>query len=278
MRIDLHTHSSVSDGTETPTQLVTDARTAGLDVVAITDHDSVAGWTEAAAAGHALGVWVVPGLELSCAVGPASVHVLGYLVEPSHPGFEDELVRIRAGRTGRLPAMLEALNRHGIPITEEHVWAAAGDADSLGRPHVADALIALGAVANRKEAFDLWLAEGRPAHISRYATDALDGIAMINAAGGVAVLAHPWGRESRAEMTPAKLAEFAAHGLAGIEARHHDHSAADEAELTGLATELGVLVTGGSDWHGTGKVDHDLGSKLTDAEAFDALTAGRSPV
>ncbi len=272
MRIDLHAHSNVSDGTETPRELVRQAaELARLDVVAITDHDGVGGWPEAQAAAVQYGIRVVPGVELSCTRGAASIHVLGYLIDPSAPGVEDELIAIRAGRTDRLPAMLAALARHDMPLTEEQVWASAGSAESLGRPHVADAMIAAGYVSDRKEAFDKWLAEDRPAHISRYAPDVVDGVTMILGAGGIPVIAHPWGRESRATMTPDLVAELAELGLAGLEVHHHDHDAATQRALTQLAGELDLVATGGSDWHGTGKVDHDLGSNLTDADAFTAL-------
>jgi predicted metal-dependent phosphoesterase TrpH len=271
VRIDLHSHSNVSDGTEPPRELVRLAVAAELDVVAITDHDTVAGWNEAAAAALDFGITVVPGLELSCTRGAASVHVLGYRIDPTRPGVDAELAAIRAGRTDRLPAMLAALARHGVDLSSEQVWAAAGGADSLGRPHVADALIAAGYVADRGEAFDVWLAEGRPAHIARYAPDVVDGIRLIREAGGVAVIAHPWGRESRDTVTPAVLAEFAAAGLAGIEAHHDDHDEPTEQALVALAAELGLVVTGGSDWHGAGKIGHGLGSRLTDPAAYADL-------
>jgi len=271
VRIDLHAHSDVSDGTEPPRELVRLAAAAGLDVVAITDHDTTSGWDEAATAAGELGIVVVPGIELSCTRGSASVHMLGYRIDPARADVEKELVAIRGGRTGRLPAMLEALAKHGIALSTEQVMDAAGGAESLGRPHVADALVAAGYVADRGEAFDVWLAEGRPAHVSRYAPDVLAGLQLIRRAGGVAVIAHPWGRESRATMTPELLSELADAGLAGLEAHHDDHDEATELALVALASDLGLVVTGGSDWHGSGKVGHLLGSRLTDPAAFDDL-------
>ena len=271
MRIDLHAHSNISDGTEPPRELVRLAAAAELDIVAITDHDTVAGWAEAAQAAIDFGIRVVPGIELSCTRGAASVHVLGYQIDPTRPGVAEELAAIRLGRTDRLPAMLAALARHGVDLSTEQVMAAADGADSLGRPHVADALIAAGHVADRREAFDVWLAEGRPAHIARYAPDVVEGIRLITGAGGVAVIAHPWGRESRDTMTPEVLASLADAGLAGLEAHHDDHDAATEIALAALASELGLVATGGSDWHGSGKVGHGLGSRLTDPAAFEDL-------
>lgn len=271
MRIDLHAHSNISDGTEPPRELVRLAAAAELDVVAITDHDTVAGWDEAAVAARDFDIVVVPGIELSCTRGSASVHMLGYRIDPTRPGVEEELVAIRNGRTGRLPEMLAALARHDVALSTEQVLDAAGGAHSLGRPHVADALVAAGYVADRKQAFDDWLAEGKPAHVARYAPDILDGLRLIRAAGGVAVIAHPWGRESRDTMTPDVLASLADAGLAGLEAHHDDHDDSTERALVALAADLGLVVTGGSDWHGSGKVGHDLGSRLTDPAAYEDL-------
>jgi len=274
-RIDLHAHSSVSDGTEPPHDLVADAKAAGLDVVAITDHDTVAGWDEASKAAAEFGVTVVRGLELSCTRGSASIHVLGYLVDPDTPGLQPELTAIRAGRTDRLPTMLAALASHGMPLTEEQIWAQAGTADSLGRPHVADAMVAAGYVVDRQQAFDEWLAEGKPAFVNRYAPDVADGVSLISRAGGVPVLAHPWGRESRPALTEELIAELVDLGLAGLEAHHADHDEQAETDLVALAGRLGLAVTGGSDWHGTGKVGHDLGSRLTDPADYERLLGAR---
>jgi predicted metal-dependent phosphoesterase TrpH len=278
LRVDLHAHSKISDGTETPRDLIAAARAANLDVVALTDHDTVAGWGEAATAAVDYGVTLIRGLELSCARGGAGIHVLGYLIDPLAPGVDAELTAIRAGRADRLPAMLAALARHGMPLTQQQVWAQAGAADSLGRPHVADAMVAAGYVADRRQAFDEWLGEGRPAFVNRYAPDVADGVTLIKRAGGIPVLAHPWGRQSRRVVTVDLIGELAELGLAGLEAHHADHDEATEAELVALAGDLGLAATGGSDWHGRGKVGHDLGSRLTSPPAYRQLFAGRTQV
>jgi 3',5'-nucleoside bisphosphate phosphatase len=271
--IDLHAHSSVSDGTEPPTGLVAAAVAANLSAVAITDHDTLAGWPEAHDAAARARIRLVPGLELSCEVGPVSVHLLAYWPDPADGDLQDELTRIRAGRDGRLPALLAGLAAAGVHLDEDQIADAAGTAVSLGRPHVADAMVSAGYVADRQEAFDHYLREGKPGYVSRYAPDLHHGIALVRAAGGVPVIAHPWGRSSRPVLTKALLSDLARNGLAGLETHHLDHDAAAEAELTRLAADLGLLATGGSDWHGTGKVDHPLGARTTEPRVLDALAA-----
>ena len=271
--IDLHAHSSVSDGTEPPAGLVEAAVAAGLSAVAITDHDTLAGWPEALEAAARTGIRLVPGLELSCQVGPVSVHLLAYWPDPADEVLQDELSRIRAGRDGRLPAMLAGLAAIGVHIDENQVAEAAGPAVSLGRPHLADAMVAAGYVADRKEAFDRYLREGKPGYVSRYSPDLHHAIGLVRSAGGVPVIAHPWGRSSKPVLTRAVLSDLARSGLAGLETHHLDHDGHAEAELTRLAADLGLLVTGGSDWHGVGKVDHPLGARTTEPRVLDALAA-----
>lgn len=273
-RIDLHAHSSVSDGTEPPATLVTDAAAAGLTTVAITDHDTLDGWDEAFSVAEKAGIDVVPGMEMSCELDGVSVHLLVYWPDPRSTELLDELARIRQGRDGRLPTMLRQLDEVGVHLTEEQIADSAGTAVSLGRPHIADAMIKAGYVADRQEAFDRYLVEGRPGYVARYSTELPDAITLARRVGGVPVIAHPWGRLSRPVLTPEVLARCASDlGLAGVEARHQDHPAEAISELTGLAGELGLLVTGGSDWHGSGKVDHDLGVHTTDPEVLERLAA-----
>ncbi len=278
MRIDLHTHSRISDGTDSPAELVAKARDAKLDVVALTDHDTFAGLDEAVAEGERLDVEVIRGMELSCARRGSSVHLLAYGVDPDHPALAAEMVRVRGGRTDRLLPVLAKLAELGVPVTEAQVRAQVGGSPSVGRPHIADALVAAGHVSDRTEAFDRFLADGGPAHVPRYAIDIAKGIDLVHAAGGVAVLAHPWGR-GREHILPVDLLESLAqdHRLDGLEVDHQDHDADARHRLRRLSARLDLLVTGSSDYHGTGKVDHDLGCNTTDPAVYTELLARLSP-
>ena len=272
MRIDLHTHSNVSDGTDTPAELVVAARDAGLDVVALTDHDTFDGLDRAVSAGHEYGVEVVRGMELSCSRQGQSVHLLAYGADPEAAALAEEMVRVREGRSGRLRPVLDLLAGLGVPVSEEDVMAQVGSSPSVGRPHIADALVAAGWVKDRTEAFDRFLADGGPAHVGRYAIDVEHGIDLVHAAGGVAVIAHPWGR-GRAALLPVDfLTELVErHHLDGIEVDHQDHDAETRVELRALVDRLGVLGTGSSDYHGTGKTDHGLGVNTTRPDVYDEL-------
>ena len=272
MRIDLHTHSSVSDGTDTPAELVAAAATAGLDVVALCDHDTFDGLAAAIAAGSALGVRVLRGIEMSAQHHWSSVHLLGYGCRTDDEALTNELGRVRAGRSGRVPAMLANLARYGMPVPQEVLARHVGSSPSVGRPHIADAMVELGYVTDRTEAFDTWLADDRPIFVGRYAAPLGKALHLIRAAGGVAVIAHPWGRGSRDQLPPAVLAELAEAGhLDGIEVDHQDHDDAARAELRALADRLGLLATGSSDYHGLGKTDHGLGCNTTPPEVFAAI-------
>ena len=270
--IDLHTHSVVSDGTDTPAELVAHAAAAGLTVVALTDHDTFDGLDEARAAGQRLGVEVLPGMELSCSREHQSVHLLAYGADPADAALAEEMELVRDGRSGRLRPVLAKLAALGVPVSEEEVLAFVGSSPSVGRPHIADALVAAGHVKDRTEAFNRFLADGGPAHVGRYAIDIGRGIDLVHGAGGVAVIAHPWGRGRETVLPAAVLSDLVAeHGLDGIEVDHQDHDAAARAGLRELAGRLGVLATGSSDYHGTGKVDHDLGVNTTDPETYATL-------
>ena len=274
VRIDLHAHSAVSDGTDSPAELVGQAALAGLDVVALTDHDTFDGLDEALAAADRAGVRVLPGVELSTQLRWRSVHLLGYGCRTDDPELLAELALIRQGRDGRIPAMLRALAGLGMPVDPEVLARVSGSATSIGRPHLADALVAHGYVADRTEAFDRYLDDNGPAFVHRYAADLADGIRLIHRAGGVAVLAHPWGRASREVLPEAELAALAAeHRLDGIEVDHNDHDPRTRAELRKVADRLGLLVTGSSDYHGTGKRDHGLGVNTTAPEVLAEIEA-----
>jgi predicted metal-dependent phosphoesterase TrpH len=272
MRIDLHTHSSISDGTDEPAELVRLAGTAGLDVVALTDHDTFDGLDEAVAEGERLGIEVFRGMELSCSRHGKSVHLLAYGANPNHPVLAQELQAVRGGRRGRLAGVLAKLAELGVPVTEAEVLAEVGNSPSVGRPHIADALVKAGHVYDRKEAFDRFLGDGGPAHVHRYAIDLERGIDIVHAAGGVAVVAHPWGR-GRESLLPAEVLRRLRldHGLDGIEVDHQDHEPATRKRLRRLARGLDLLATGSSDYHGTGKLDHDLGCNTTDPDVYAEL-------
>lgn len=271
MRIDLHTHSSRSDGTESPRGLVLAAREARLDVVAITDHDTTAGWEEASATAAEVGIELVRGMELSTRHEGRSVHLLAYLTDPADADLLAETERVVAGRRDRVPALLRKLNDAGVELTAEDVDRATPPGAVTGRPHIADALVARGLVASREEAFATVLGPNGPGYVRRYATPLLDAIGMVARAGGVTVLAHPWARSSRAVLDAATLARLRDAGLLGLEVDHQDHDDAVRAELRAVARDLDLVVTGSSDWHGAGKADHELGCNTTDPEQYARL-------
>ena len=273
MRIDLHTHSTRSDGTVPPAGLVRAAREAGLDVVALTDHDTTAGWAEATAAGVEEGVAVVPGIELSTRFEHRSVHLLAYFVDPHDAPLAAEMARVVAGREGRAPQLIALLNEAGVDLTADELAAATPPGAVPGRPHVADALVRRGLVADRDEAFRTWLGPQGRAFVRRYATALEDALALVRDAGGVAVIAHPRGRGSRAVLTDEAIAGLRGLGLAGLEVDHQDHAPDVRRDLRALARDLDLVVTGSSDWHGAGKADHDLGCNTTDPEQYARLRA-----
>lgn len=278
--IDLHSHSRVSDGTDSPAELVRRAARLGLSVVALTDHDTFDGLDEASGEAARLsadrsqgdGIRLVRGVEMSTSLHGVSVHLLGYGCDEADPALAAELVRLRSGRGGRLQPMLDRLAELGYPLRRADVLAQVGDSPSVGRPHVADALVRAGYVADRTEAFDRLLADGGPAYIPRYATDLVTAIGLVLGAGGVPIIAHPWGRSVRRPEVVRRLPELVADaGLAGWEVDHHDHGPQVRAELGALGRRLGVITTGSSDYHGTGKVGHELGSERTDPAMWARL-------
>jgi predicted metal-dependent phosphoesterase TrpH len=271
VRIDLHSHSSASDGTERPGELVAQARRAGLDVVALTDHDTTAGWEEASAAAREHGVALVRGTEVSARSAGMSVHVLSYLHDPSHPGLASELERAREARASRARRIV-ALLGGDFGLRWEEVEAQVEPGAVIGRPHIADALVARGVVASRDEAFADLLHAGSPYYVQHYAPEVLDAVMLIREAGGVAVFAHP-GAEVRGRIVgDAVIEAMVASGLQGLEVDHRDHSPEQRERLRGLAARHGLFVTGSSDYHGTGK-ENRLGENLTAPEVLEQIVA-----
>ena len=278
LRIDLHTHSTASDGTDSPAGLVTAAAAAGVDVLAITDHDTTAGWAEATAALPG-GMSLVRGAELSC-ISPTgrddrdvAVHLLGYLFDPDHPAIVTEQTRLRAERVERLHRMIEKMAADGYPVDVETVFGLLPPGASAGRPHLARALVVAGAVESVNEAFATLLYNGSPYYVPKADTPVRTAIEMVRAAGGVTVFAHPLARKRGRVVEPSMIVELAAAGLAGVEVDHPDHSAEDRDLLRGLAADAGLVATGSSDYHGTNKTT-PIAAETTGEEALGALLAG----
>jgi predicted metal-dependent phosphoesterase TrpH len=272
VRIDLHTHSDRSDGTDTPGQLVRHAKRTGIDVLGLTDHDTTEGWDEAAEIAAEEGVTLVRGLEISCKFHGHGVHLVAYLPDPTYGPLAEELKRVLDGRNARLPATLDKLRELGIDIEEEDVRRRAGDAAAMGRPHVADALVDKGVVSHRGEAFNKLLGSNGPAYVPRYGAPLEAMLHAVREAGGVSVVAHPWAkRHNHDALHEPGLAALKEQGLGGVEVDHQDHDAATRRRLRAIARNLGLVVTGSSDYHGTGKIDHDLGCNTTDPEEYGRL-------
>jgi predicted metal-dependent phosphoesterase TrpH len=270
--IDLHTHSTASDGTEPPAVVIAQAVAAGLDVVALTDHDTTLGWDEAADAARRHGIRLVNGIEVSCSRFHQSIHLLAYLPDPSHADLVDELERARHSRDTRLDAMVAKMAADGIPVTIEEVRAQVEPGATPGRPHIADALVASGAVAHRDEAFARWLGGRSPYYVEHYAPDPVRAVEIVRAAGGVPVVAHPRSVNRGRVVSDELIEELAAAGLAGLEVHHRDHTPDAVAHLDDLARALGLLATGSSDYHGTGKLNR-IGEHTTTPQVLEAIEA-----
>ncbi|MFF5177324.1 PHP domain-containing protein [Micromonospora sp. NPDC000316] len=272
-RIDLHTHSTASDGTLSPAELVRAAADAGLDVLAITDHDTTAGWAPAVAA-LPPGLRLVRGAELSCRWSGARpevpLHLLAYLFDPDYPELVGELTRVRAAREERGERIVALLRADGIDVSWPEILSGAAGG-TVGRPHIAQALIRAGLVGSTQEAFGPeWL--GERYRLPKEDIDVFRAIRLVRAAGGVPVFAHPRATR-RGRVVPDELiAELAAAGLAGLEADHEDHSPAERAHVTALAADLDLFVTGSSDFHGTHKTVQ-LGAFTTGVEAYERIVA-----
>ncbi|WP_426003431.1 PHP domain-containing protein [Paenarthrobacter sp. NyZ202] len=267
MRIDLHAHSNVSDGTEAPAGVIASAASAGLDVVALTDHDSTDGWNEAAAAAGRHGVVFVPGMEISCRTEQGiSVHLLSYLHDPDHPGLLEEITKSKDARLTRAERMVTLLSED-YPLTWDDVIHHVAPGATVGRPHIADALVAAGVVSDRSEAFATILTSHSRYFVQHYAPDPALAVGLVRAAGGVPVFAHPVA-SSRGRIVGEKTyKEMIDAGLMGLEIEHRDNPEEGRLFLRKLAAEHDLLVTGSSDYHGAGKPNL-LGENLTSPDAL----------
>ncbi|MGN0147946.1 MAG: PHP domain-containing protein, partial [Arthrobacter koreensis] len=270
MRIDLHTHSNVSDGTEAPGAVMASAAAAGLDAVALTDHDSTAGWGEAAEAARSLGLTFVPGMEVSCRTDNGiSVHVLSYLHDPAHPGLLAEIAKSRSARVSRAERMVERL-AEDYPISWADVQEQVAPGATIGRPHIADALVAAGVVPSRSAAFAGILTGRSRYFVAHYAPDPAHAVRLIRDAGGVPVFAHPEASARGRVVGEQTYLEMIDAGLAGLEIEHRDNPEDGRTYLRRLAAEHSLLVTGSSDYHGTGKPNL-LGENTTSAEVLERI-------
>ena len=274
--IDLHTHSTASDGTDSPAQLVANAKAAGVTTLGTTDHDTIAGWDEAAEAAQANGINLVRGTEISTTMGWRSLHLLSYLHDPTHPALLTALKRTQDSRLERLQKMT-ALLAADYPITWDSVCAQIEPGASVGRPHIADALVAAGVVPDRDAAFATMLKPGSPYYIRYQAPQTVAIITAVRAAGGVPVAAHPFAARY-AQLSDDDFATLAAAGLLGIEVWHREHTAGGRAHALRLSHQLGLLPTGSSDYHGTGKPNR-LGENFTTPEVLEKIAAlGALPI
>jgi 3',5'-nucleoside bisphosphate phosphatase len=274
VRIDLHTHSTASDGTDSPAELVANAARAGLSALAITDHDTTTGWAEAVAA-LPPGLRLVRGAELSCASpdgrgGYCTVHLLAYLFDPQAEAVVAEHARTRAARRVRLSGIAERMAADGLPIDAETLLANVPEDSTAGRPHIAMALVRAGVVSSVDEAFARYLNDRGRYYVPSSRTSVHDQIEMISQAGGVTVLAHAFAHRRGPTVTAEVIKELAGAGLNGVEVDHPDHDETARAELRALAAGLDLVMTGSSDYHGTNKVIR-LGQETTDPAQLDAI-------
>jgi len=270
-RIDLHTHSRASDGEFTASEVAERAKAAGIGVWALSDHDTVAGLEEARVAADRAGIRLVPGIELSVFLDQKEIHVLGHFIDPAHPSmrnFEDLLAVRRRERMGQIVVKLAAL---GIRVREEDIEKWSGG-KTIGRPHVARALMEVGAAATVKEAFDRYLGEGKPAYVGRYRLEADEAVQLVRGAGGTATVAHP----GVSKLERYDLVRLRAAGVDGLEVHHADHVPSQREKLLRIAEELSLVPTAGSDYHGvTISPDRRLGQVTMPAEDLARLEARR---
>ena len=271
-RIDLHTHTTASDGVLSPGELVHEAKRRGISVLGVTDHDTIDGLDPVVAAANEIGLTVVPGVELSTTVASGEFHLLGYFIDRDDPVFVDKLRELAGSRVWRVRVMLERLRNLGYAVDTDRVLAD-GDFGSIGRPHVARELMRLGVVASIGEAFDRFLKSGRPAFVPRESFPPEQAISLVLANGGIPVLAHPFStRDPRAA-----LERLVPAGLRGVEVYYAEYSADQHNFLVQLANEFGLLMTGGSDFHGTPEREgRELGAAPVPASVYERLQAARA--
>lgn len=270
MGFDLHTHSNRSDGAFEPAEVARRASAAGLEGIALTDHDTVDGVDEARTEGERLGLEVITGCEISTVSRGGPVHMLGLFLDPSNERLRGELGLLRDDRIVRAQAMVRRLNELGVPVTFERVREIARGA-SLGRPHIAQAMVEIGVVASATDAFtEEWIANRGRAYVERHTMSPLEGVGLIREAGGAAVLAHPVWTAKDDTLSEGDIEDLVAAGLAGMEVNHPDHDDRARTHYGGLAARLGLVPTGASDWHGN---EHGgmIGSERTDRETVDRL-------
>jgi predicted metal-dependent phosphoesterase TrpH len=270
VKIDLHTHSTYSDGTDKPSELINKALAAGITIIGLTDHDSVSGWQEATKALRS-GISLVPGAEISCQTTDGiSVHILGLLFDANNTELMNTLEKTRENRHGRMEKIIARINEAGIDITMNDVLEQLSDGATLGRPHLADALVKKGVVTSRDEAFTQMLHNNSKYYVSHYSPTPEAAIALIKAAGGVSVIAHPMASHRGRTISLETFGSLIDSGLDGIEVDHRDHSPDEKKQLISLASESNLVMTGASDYHGNGKLN-SLGEYTTNPDEWERL-------
>lgn len=269
LRIDPHTHSLCSDGTDTPVELMHLAAQAGLDMIALTDHDTFAGWDEAMGAVGDSGVQLIRGAEISCAAEGITVHLLAYLPDPSEGSLKECFAQTVQSRVTRAQRMTDNLSAD-FPITWEDVQRFAPKDGPIGRPHIADALVAAGIFLDRSAAFASVLHPSSPYYVHHWAPDPVNAVERVIRSGGVPVLAHPRARKRQRLLPESVIADMAEAGLFGIERDHRDHSESDRQDVDRIASNLKLRIFGSSDYHGNGKPNR-LGEHMTDPLVIEEL-------
>lgn len=272
IRIDLHTHSNESDGTDRPAELVESAIASGITHLALTDHDSISGWQEALERAEDR-LALVLGAEISCQTADAlSVHMLGFLFDPSNARLREAMEQTRTNRVTRMERIVARLQEAGIEITIDDVYAELREGATLGRPHLADAMVKKGIIKDRSEAFEKFLHNRSKFYIPDASPTPERAISLIKEAGGVAIIAHPFASLRGRIISSQYLESLIDAGLDGIEIEHRDHNESERESLKELSRRYGLIVTGGSDYHGTGK-ENRLGENRTDPSQFEQIVA-----